>query len=315
LRRGSPAVLMSGAMVFAAADFLANASPHYHFGTLYSAGQPMDSAMESSGFKRAVMAGTGRHALVVVVEALGHFADPQQQAFLLRSFDDPALRARYDVSTGTATYYGSTTAAELRELCGSREPYARVIGGSFLDCLPRRMTELGYRTIAMHGFTGKFFERELWYPKVGFESRIFGEDLLETTQRFCGGPFRGPCDVDLIPLIGRKLQNAAQPTFFYWLTLSTHVPIAPREGTPQLGCDRGGGPMRQTEVCYMSEMWSDIMSGLARLTADIPATDILIIGDHAPPIWSKAGRRLFTPGKVTWIRLTPRDAPRLSVLP
>jgi hypothetical protein len=314
LKRGSPAVLMGAALVLAAADFLANTSAHYHFGTLYAEGQPMDSAADSSGFNRDVPAGNGRHVLVVVVEALGHFADPRHQAVLMKAFDDPELRKRYTVSSGTTTYYGSTTAGELRELCDSREPYERIIGGLRLECLPQRMAARGYRTIAMHGFTGKFFERELWYPKLGFEKQIFGEDIAENTRRECGGPFRGTCDVDLIPAIGRELRSATQPTFFYWLTLSTHVPIAPREGTPQLGCDRGG-PMHQVEVCYMSEMWSDVMSGLARMAIDIPATDILIVGDHAPPIWSKAGRRLFTPGKVTWVRLTPRNATHVSVSP
>src|SRR4029077_14974765 len=125
----------------------------------------------------------------------------------------------------------------------------------------------------------------------------------------------GPCDIDLIPLISRELRSAGKPTFFYWMTLSTHVRIARREGTPRLGGDRGGGAMRQLEVCYMSEMWADLMSSLARMTADIPPTDILIVGDHAPPLWSKFARNLFTPGKVTWIRLTPRHASRVSALP
>ena len=315
LRRGNAVVLMGAAMVFAAADFLANTSAHYHFGTLYAGGQPMDSAADSSGFNKAMTGTGGRNILVVVVEAMGHFADPKNEAFLLRSFADTELRKRYDISTGTTTYYGSTTAAELRELCDSREPYARIVDGLQLDCLPHRMAARGYRTIAMHGFTRKFFEREVWYPKLGFEKVIFGEDLAETAERQCGGPFRGPCDVDLIPLIGRELKSAAEPTFFYWLTLSTHVPIAPREGTPQLGCDHGGGAMHQVEVCYMTEMWSDLLSSLVRMTLDIPPTDILIVGDHAPPLWSKAGRNLFTPGKVPWVRLTPREPSRVSALP
>ena len=175
LRRGNVVVLMSAALALAAADFVANRSAHYHFGALYGAGQPMESAADSSGFNEAVMGPGERNALVVMVEALGHLAEPQQEAFLLQAFADPELRKRYDVSTGTTTYYGSTTAAELRELCDTRE-------------------------------------------------------------------------------------------------------------------------------------------SLARMTADIPPTDILIVGDHAPPIWSKAGRRLFTPGKVPWVRLTPRDTSRLSGL-
>ena len=275
----------------------------------------MDSAADSSGFRKTVLGHSGRNALLVVVEALGHFTNAQQQEILLQSFSNPDLRKRYDVTTGTTTYYGSTTAAELRELCDTRESYQAIIDGLQLDCIPHQMEARGYRTVALHGFTSKFFQRDAWYPKLGFEKRIFGEDLVGTTYRQCGGPFRGPCDVDLVPLISHELQSTRKPTFFYWMTLSTHVPIAPREGTPQLGCEKGGGAMRQLDVCYMSEMWADVLSSLARMTADIPPTDILIVGDHAPPLWSKAGRQLFTPGKVTWVRLTPRDASRVSARP
>ena len=82
---------MGAALVFAAVDFLANTSPHYHFGTLYAKGQPMELAADSSGFNKDVPAANGRHVLVVVVEALGHFADPFHQAVLMKAFDD--LRA------------------------------------------------------------------------------------------------------------------------------------------------------------------------------------------------------------------------------
>jgi hypothetical protein len=92
------------------------------------------------------------------------------------------------------------------------------------------------------------------------------------------------------------------------MTLSTHVPIAPHEGTPRFDCGQNRGAIGHVDVCYMTEMWFDLLQSLARLTADIPPTEILMVGDHAPPLWSKAGRELFTPGKVTWVRLTPRPS-------
>jgi phosphoglycerol transferase MdoB-like AlkP superfamily enzyme len=110
----------------------------------------------------------------------------------------------------------------------------------------------------------------------------------------------------MVPFISRQLREARKPTFFYWMTLSTHVPIAPHEGSPRLNCTREGGPVGQVEVCYMTEMWMDVFESIARMTADIAPTEILLVGDHAPPLWSKAGRRLFTPGQVTWVRLTPK---------
>jgi hypothetical protein len=31
-----------------------------------------------------------------------------------------------------------------------------------------------------------------------------------------------------------------------------------------------------------------------------------VVGDHAPPLWSKRGRAQFAPGQVAWYRLKPR---------
>ena len=315
LQRGNPAVMMGCAMAFLVADFLTNTSAHYQFGTLYSAGKPMESAAETSGFRRTALAANGRHLLLVVVEALGQFADPGRQALLLQPFADPDLNKRYRVTTGSTTYYGSTTAAEMRELCDTREPYETLLEGKELVCLPAQMAARGYQTVSMHNFVSAFFGRSQWYPKLGFEKRLFASDLSASVHRLCGGPFRGPCDVDVVPFIGRELREARKPTLFYWMTLSTHVPIAPREGTPRFGCENGGGRIGHTEVCYMTEMWVDLWESIVRLTAEIPATEILLVGDHAPPLWSKAGRQLFTPGQVTWVRLTPRaGAPQVSGL-
>jgi Sulfatase len=314
LRRGNAAVMMGLALAFAAADFFTNTSAHYQFGTLYAAGKPMESGAESSGFRAAALAGSGRNVLMIVVEALGQFADPWRQSVLLQPFQNPELLKRYDVSTGSTTYYGSTTAAEMRELCNTRESYETLLEGKQLVCLPHQMEQRGYRTVSLHNFTSNFFQRKDWYPKLGFETQLFRDDLAGYLKRQCGGPFRGPCDVDVVPFIGKQLREARKPTLFYWMTLSTHVPIAPNEGSPRLNCTRDGGPIGQVEVCYMTEMWMDVFDAIGRMTAELPPTEILLVGDHAPPLWSKAGRRLFTPGQVTWVRLTPK-AQRVSERP
>jgi phosphoglycerol transferase MdoB-like AlkP superfamily enzyme len=315
LQRGNPALMMGVAMAFLVVDLATNMSAHYQFGTLYSAGKPMESAAEASGFRQAALTGNKRHVLLVVVEALGQFADPARQALLLQPFADPDLNKRYRVTTGSTTYYGSTTAAEMRELCNTREPYEALLEGKELVCLPEQMAARGYQTVSLHNFASAFFGRSQWYPKLGFEKRFFASDLLPSVHRLCGGPFRGPCDVDVVPFISREFRDAKKPTLFYWMTLSTHVPIAPHEGTPRFGCENGGGRIGHVEVCYMTEMWVDLWESIVRLTAEIPATEILLVGDHAPPLWSKAGRRLFVPGQVTWVRLTPRaGAPQVSGL-
>jgi hypothetical protein len=304
-RHANAVVVMGLAAACAIVDFVANTSPHYQFGTLYAAGQPMESAAGSSGFRDAVLGGRG-NALLVIVEALGRFDDPARQDILMAPFADPALARRYRVTSGSTTYYGSTTAGEMRELCASREPYQALLEGHTIACLPAEMAARGYATIGMHNFTGAFFDRRAWYPKLGFDTMLFKRELAERPTRTCGGPFRGPCDVDMVPFISERLAGTARPTFLYWMTLSTHVPIAPHDGTARLGCDKNGGAIGQAEVCHMTEMWIDLFERIAKLALDRLGTEILVVGDHAPPLWSKAGRRLFTPGQVSWVRLSPR---------
>lgn len=318
LRHGNAMVLMGGAALFAVVDFVTNTSAHYQFGTLYAAGQPMESGAAESGFRKAILAGGARRILLVNVEALGRFEDRGHEALLLKPFFKPELRKRYDVKVGHTTYFGSTTAAEMRELCHTREPYGVLLEGERLGCLPERLKARGYETVAMHNFTSAFFGRDRWYPRLGFNRQIFGPSLASKGLRQCGGPFKGPCDKELVPLIANELRDAKRPTFFYWMTLSTHVPVAPREGTPRLDCERGGGAVGHAEVCHMTELWLDLFEELVALALHVPGTEILIVGDHAPPLWSKAGRELFTPGQVTWVRLVPRrrllDSFRLSKL-
>src|SRR5205085_165043 len=110
LRLGNPAVMMGLALVFAAADFFTNTSAHYQFGTLSAAGKPMESAVESSGFRKAALAGSGRNVLLIVVEALGEFADPWRQSVLLQPFREPDLAKRYDVTTSPASSSASAAA-------------------------------------------------------------------------------------------------------------------------------------------------------------------------------------------------------------
>jgi hypothetical protein len=312
LRAGNPLVMIGLAIAFAGADFAVNTSPHYQFGTLYASGKPMESAADDSGFREMALTGNRPRVVMIVVEALGHFANPASEKTLLSPFADPELRKLYNVTTGETTYYGSTTAAEMRELCDTRKPYEDALAGKPFVCLPRQMKERGYHTSAMHNFSGNFFERMQWYPKLGFDDEFFFKDIAPQTHRLCGGPFRGPCDADVAPIITQKLREAKQPTFFYWMTLSTHVPIAPHEGTPRLNCAHDGGAIGNEEVCYMTELWMDLFQSVARLARDLPGTEIMLVGDHAPPLWSKAGRRLFTPGKVTWVRLTPKAEQTVS---
>jgi len=54
----------------------------------------------------------------------------------------------------------------------------------------------------------------------------------------------------------------------------------------------------------------DLLQAVTTMAAGLLSTEILLVGDHVPPLWSKQGRHRFTPGQVSWVR-SPR-ARRLS---
>ncbi|MGO3930203.1 hypothetical protein NP284_18045 [Rhodopseudomonas pseudopalustris] len=65
----------------------------------------------------------------------------------------------------------------------------------------------------------------------------------------------------------------------------------------------------------MAELWRDVFEGVAQLARDpaLGQPEILVVGDHGPPLWSKRGRAQFEPGKVAWYRLQPRKEPDVRI--
>ncbi|HXD46770.1 MAG TPA: sulfatase-like hydrolase/transferase [Pseudolabrys sp.] len=314
LVRANIALLLSGALCVATVDYFSNVSPHYQFGSMFGHDQPVQSAAEVSGFN-AVAGARGNNVVVVIVESLGYLTDAAARERIAAPLYDSALARDYAVTEGHTVYYGSTTSGEMRELCNTRAFYSDYVGQYGYSCLPDLLDRRGYTSIAVHGFAGGMFEREQWYPRVGFDRELFGGDLVKTTQRVCGSAFRGACDADLAPAIAAASRQAARggkPRFIYWLTLNTHIPVAPGEARTDFHCRRDAGGFGAPTVCHMAELWHDVFKAVADIARDpaVGPADILIVGDHAPPLWSRRGRGQFAPGQVAWYRLQPRrDAP------
>ena len=58
----------------------------------------------------------------------------------------------------------------------------------------------------------------------------------------------------------------------------------------------------------------DVMDDIAAIAndPDLPPTDIVIVGDHTPPLWTRSGRNAFAPGKVAWYALKARANEQLA---
>ena len=197
----------------------------------------------------------------------------------------------------------------MRELCDTREPYEEFTKTNGSSCLPALLRMRGYATMAVHAFSYKMFDRGEWYPDIGFDKELFGEELVKVTRRLCGNAFRGVCDADLPPIIVQEAAFSKKPKFIYWLTLNTHVPVAPDQAQADFGCEEDASIFKHLHVCQMAEHWHDVFASVSKLALDpsIGPAEILVVGDHSPPLWSRQARAQFEPGLVPWYRLTPRD--------
>ena len=258
------------------------------------------------------IAARGNNVLVVLVEGMGAFADQADKALVTAPLRTAA--GRYDLVSGTTTYSGSTTAAEARELCGERGDHRTYLRSDGDHCLPAQLRNRGYDTISYHGFHAGMFDRDIWYPRIGFTRTNFGPDVRRTDGKAvpsdCGSVLKGLCDSELGTVVRRELQQRnGQPKFVYWLTLNSHIPFVPKDNGP-LGCDSARPRIDNRIVCQLGEHWLDVFQSVAEIAADpsIAPTDILIVGDHHTPLWDRAAKQKFRLNEVDWFYLRHKTA-------
>lgn len=266
----------------------------------------IQSASDRTGI-RELSAGGKHNYVVVMVEALGDPIDQKLREAVLASYKSDEVSRHYDLEIGAIGFRGSTIAAELRELCNIRAPYWKMFGASEVQpCVPRKIDLLGMQTVAIHGNTAAMYQRGEWYSKLGFERREFIEDLRSLPDmHMCPGPFKGICDEDIARHIGDLLAtNPEQPKFIHWVTLNSHLPLS--DG-PVIPSANGYLPGDHDIGRWMTliNIVNDSVVKLA-LRPDIPPTEFLIVGDHAPPFYSAEHRAMFSQKEVPFIHLVPR---------
>lgn len=270
----------------------------------------IDSAIIQNHITPAAVAGD-KDLIVIMVESWGTPAAPDDRALFDQLWNPARWNARYEVKRGNSAYFGSTTNAELREWCGVWADY-QSYDFDHANCLPSRFRAAGFQTVALHSFEGEFFDRELWYPKIGFDKALFSDDLKRMGAKPCGGVFPGACDRDVPKLIGGLLrQDPRQRKLIYWLTVNGHLPLPADSSLHTERCTLGTPQWREdfSMLCRTYEVQRQIADSVTAeiMRPDFPDADILIVGDHMPPFFPRHMRSRFDPARVPWIMLRSRS--------
>jgi hypothetical protein len=251
--------------------------------------------------------------VVVLVESWGLVANrPDFRDLIVRPYLDPQLQEHYRVLQGTVPFYGSTIAGEARELCDS------YMGFHLLDasreemrgCLPYHLAALGYHTVGVHGHAGRMFRRSTWYRTIGFQETWFEDRFQQMGLPECAAGFTGICDADIAQWIGNRLhQRNTQPSFLYWVTLNSHLPVPiPSNVKGAASCATIPSGQQYPALCS----WFQLVSNVHRSVAQIAESDLsrptvfVIVGDHAPPFASPFLHSQFSDSVVPYVILEPR---------
>ena len=85
--------------------------------------------------------------------------------------------------------------------------------------------------------------------------------------------------------------------------------MVPEPDSSASGCGTSADPFGDAQTCAMADIWAKTFRSVADIAmAEKSDLQILLVGDHAPPSWTRRGRNLFEPGIVRWISLTPKPS-------
>lgn len=309
-----PALIVAAGAMFiglAVIDIQMGKGMRGHYKRLAPEGAAFTSGSGETGF--FARADGKRNLVMIVVESMGvPSTNAEMKRLLFRQYKDSAAVAdRYELSEGESQYYNSTTAGEVRELCGRWGDYYELVDAKDDNCFPAQLRRKGYDTVAMHSFSETFFQRGEWYPNIGFARSEFNTELMAAGARKCGGVFPGACDRDVPKQIAAKLKAAEKPTFLYWLTLNSHLPVPPGLNLDVDRCQRVSPILARDfpQICRQFNIWYDIDVAVVKeiTAADFPETDILIVGDHMPPYFDRHHRTQFDPEHVPYLYLRYKD--------
>lgn len=250
--------------------------------------------------------------VLVLAESWGLADDERINQTEYAPYLTPAIAAHYRVEIGKTPFHGGTIAAEFRELCGETRGFDVLAepADHLKQCLPAKLNREGYTTMAVHGFSSLMFNRKSWYSRFGFQSETFLEDFGRYPLTRCNGAFNGICDADVSKWIGDKLlaTEKPSPTYIHWVTLNSHLPIAPLPRDVSREDCTATEINDETSFCSWFEKSLIVQRSVAQLATQkgLPPTVFVIVGDHAPPFMDETVRSRFSSTDVPYVILLPK---------
>ncbi|MGN6112402.1 MAG: LTA synthase family protein [Luteimonas sp.] len=242
---------------------------------------------------------------------------------------DPVPNVRAELAAGhggemqVPTFGGGTVRTEFEVLTGmpmdafpdARFPYVSLVR-DHIPSLVGQVEAHGYRTVAIHGNSGSFWNRQNAYRALGFDRFLTKDDFPANAQR----DGRYYSDAATTDMILRELDQAAKtaPTLVVAISIEAHGPYRHPDEADAPERDAipvpAGLPAEQAAELrdYLHHAHhADAQLGrlLQALAKRARPTVVLFFGDHLPALGSTYDRLGFVDGKparqqpVPWVLL------------
>ena len=207
-----------------------------------------------------------RNIILITVESLGASSLNSESNFGYRELTND-YQSFSIIRRGLIPFHGSTTWAEIRERYGGEGTYPlseNQLTKSFIS----EFKHQGFFTLGIHSYRGSMFKRSYWWPREGFQETVFMENRINQYPLDHGSLIALNDEAMLEGEIRRATLKS--PYFMYYLTSNTHFPTS------------------EDAKKFLEEALFRLLSKIDLLVKDgtLTDTDLIIVGDHAPPIGS-----------------------------
>ncbi|WP_027625307.1 LTA synthase family protein [Clostridium lundense] len=169
--------------------------------------------------------GQGKNLIVIQVEALQAFPINKKinGVEITPNLNKWIKKSAYFNNYFYQTASGGTSDAEFLSN-NSLYPTASgsvtyLYAGNEFNALPKAMANNGYTTAAFHGFRESFWNRNIMYPKYGFEN-FYGEKSYDVNEEIG----LGLSDKSFFNQATEKIKTLQEPYYSFMVTLTSHFP-------------------------------------------------------------------------------------------
>lgn len=158
-------------------------------------------------------------------------------------------------------------------------PALKLSNYDFPNSMVSQLSKASYETLAFHGNTGSFYNRDVAFPKLGF-GKFYDMAGMNIPESGWGVP-----DNEVFDFAVNKLKTVKQPFLSYVITMSSHEPFdSARNYYNNSAYDDIQDKTVKNYYNSMSYVDQSIRSFVANIEANFKNTYVIIVGDHTPNI-------------------------------